>query len=146
VTKRRARCGSAALVTTILMSALAPASLVGAQQWAPPPAANLKVLPPGTDARTLVSMMRDFAQGLGVRCQHCHVYKGDDPNDLAAFDFASDEKTPKQTARTMMRMVLAINGDYLKDVGGVRPAGQMKVTCYTCHRGETRPLTERPQR
>jgi hypothetical protein len=40
--------------------------------------------------------------------------------------------------------VLAINGDHLKDVGAARPAGEAKVTCYTCHRGETRPLTQRP--
>ena len=40
----------------------------------------------------------------------------------------------------------AIDGERLKDIGEPRPAGELKVTCYTCHRGETRPLTRRPDR
>jgi cytochrome c len=89
--------------------------------------------------------MRAFTQGLGVRCQHCHVFKGNDPDDLTTFDFGSDEKETKKTARTMIRMGFAINDEHLKDVGESRPDGAMKVTCYTCHRGETKPATRRPE-
>ncbi|HEX2343568.1 MAG TPA: c-type cytochrome [Vicinamibacterales bacterium] len=113
-------------------------------QWTPSPPTNLQVLPKDIPLKQLIQTMRAFTQGLGVRCQHCHVYKGDDPDDLSTFDFASDEKETKKTARTMLRMGLAINNEYLKDVGEPRPDGAMKVTCYTCHRGETKPATRRP--
>jgi photosynthetic reaction center cytochrome c subunit len=128
----------------IVIAVLTGAAGAAAQPWSPPTPTNLKVLPPDTEPRALIMMMRGFTQALGVRCQHCHVYQGDDPNDLTKFNFASDDKAAKATARTMLRMVLAINGDHLKDVGAARPAGEAKVTCYTCHRGETRPLTQRP--
>lgn len=118
---------------------------ITAQQWMPPPPTNLKVLPADIEVRALVAMMRDFTRGLGIRCQHCHVYKGDNPDDLTTFDFASDEKQEKHTARAMMRMVTDINERHLKDIGEHGAPGEMKVTCYTCHRGETMPLT-RPDR
>jgi Photosynthetic reaction centre cytochrome C subunit len=114
-------------------------------QWTPAPPTNLQVLPKDIPLKQLIQTMRAFTQGLGVRCQHCHVFKGDDPDDLTTFDFASDEKTEKKTARTMLQMGLAINNEYLKDVGEPRPDGGLKVTCYTCHRGETKPATARPQ-
>ena len=113
-------------------------------QWTPSPPTNLQVLPKDIPLKQLVQTMRAFSQGLGVRCQHCHVFKGNDPDDLTTFDFASDEKETKKTARTMLRMATAINTEHLKDIGEPRPAGEMKVTCYTCHRGETKPATRRP--
>jgi hypothetical protein len=132
----------------LVLAAAGPGSGLDAQQqqWLPPPPMNLQVLPASVETRALVATMRGFTQALGVRCQHCHVYKGENPDDLTTFDFASDEKPAKQTARAMLRMLQAINGDHLKDVGEPRPAGEMKVTCYTCHRGETKPLTRRPDR
>ena len=136
------RVAVAAVVAGLWRAAL----LTAQQQWSPPPPVNLRVLPAGIDARTLISTMRGFTRGLGVRCQHCHVYKGDNPDDLTTFDFASDEKAAKETARTMLRMLVAINDEHLKEVGEARPAGEPKVTCYTCHRGETKPLTQRPER
>lgn len=114
-------------------------------QWTPSPPTNLQVLPKDIPLRQLIQTMRGFTQGLGVRCQHCHVFKGDDPNDLSTFDFANDEKAPKKTARMMLRMAMAINNEHLKEVGEPRPAGELKVTCYTCHRGETKPATRRPE-
>ena len=131
------------IIVAILV--LAGAATAGAQPWSPPAPTNLKVLPRDTDPRALILMMRGFTQGLGVRCPHCHVYQGDNPDDLTRFDFANDDKPAKLTTRTMLRMVLAINNDYLKDVGEARAAGESKVTCYTCHRGETRPQTQRPK-
>ena len=113
-------------------------------QPSPRPLTNLQILPRDSTRRDVINVMRSFAMGLGVRCQHCHVYKGDNPDDLSTFDFASDEKPAKATARTMMRMTDAINTDLLKSVGEPAKVGEL-VTCYTCHRGERKPLTQRPQ-
>ena len=100
---------------------------------------NLQVLPKEIQRPALVSVMRSFAMELGVRCEHCHVGEG---NDLSKFDFAADTKAPKAVARTMMKMLVTINNESLKGVGD--PARQPKVTCYTCHRGTTKPLTAPP--
>jgi hypothetical protein len=56
--------------------------------------------------------MRYFTRALGVRCEYCHV-SGKEPNDLAAYDFKSDEKPTKVKARTMLKMAAAINKDHL---------------------------------
>lgn len=100
---------------------------------------NLQVLPKDITPKALVGAMRSFAIELGTRCEHCHVGAG---NDLSTFDFASDAKPEKATARTMMRMIAALQAEYLHDVGD--PARLPKVTCYTCHRGALRPLTAPP--
>jgi hypothetical protein len=84
--------------------------------------------------------MRSFTWALDVRCEHCHVGEG---NDLSKFDFAADTKPTKLTARKMLQMTTAINGELLAGVGEPAPAGAPKVTCYTCHRGSTKPLTVR---
>jgi len=138
-----------------LAIALVPAAPTRAQQrWVPPDPMNLQVLPKDIDKRDLVQTMRSFTQALGVRCPFCHV--GEEGQDLDTFDFMSDAKKEKTTARTMIRMVMDINEKYLKDVEGHDEAGEAgaheearedegpKVTCYTCHRGETHPLTRRP--
>ena len=54
---------------------------------------------------------------------------------MSTFDFASDAKKEKVTARKMLVMVHRINEQDFKDV---------KVTCFTCHRGATKPLTAPP--
>jgi hypothetical protein len=134
--RRFALCGA-----VVLAGALASTG----QQWRPPQPRNLQVLDPATAPGDVIATMKGFTRGLGVRCQHCHVYQGADPDDLSAFDFASDEKEPKRTARAMLRMQQAINREHLKDVGDPAAAAKIRVTCYTCHRGEKRPLTERPE-
>ena len=84
---------------------------------------NLQVLNPATIPDT----MQSFVQALGLlekgTCNYCHVE-----------DKSSDEKRPKVIARRMVTMMRAINGTF--------PDGQQHVTCYTCHRGSTTPLTE----
>lgn len=100
---------------------------------------NLQVLPKDITPKALVDQMRSFAIDLGTRCEHCHVGGG---NDLSTFDFASDAKPEKATARKMMHMIAALETQYLQDVGD--PARLPKVTCYTCHRGALRPLTTPP--
>jgi hypothetical protein len=84
---------------------------------------NLQVINPAT----LPDTMQSFVQALGLlekgTCSYCH-----------AEDRSSDEKRPKVVARRMITMMRAINGTF--------PDGQQHVTCYTCHRGTTTPLTE----
>jgi hypothetical protein len=85
-------------------------------------------------------MMKSFTQALGVRCQFCHSYTGADPNALKHFDFPGDTLPATATARRMMAMLPVINGELLNGVGEPAAAGQPKVTCFTCHRGERTPL------
>jgi ferredoxin len=80
--------------------------------------------------------MRGFTRALGVRCTHCHV--GIEAQPLETMDFVADTKATKQTARQMIRMLQAINGEHLArlDERSDPPVG---VTCATCHRGIRRP-------
>ena len=85
---------------------------------------NLQLLPKDIEQRKLVRTMRDWAGGLGVRCNHCHV----GPENLQGMDFASDEKRTKRAARKML-------GDGASDqsrvhrraprAGGATPGGQL---------------------
>jgi hypothetical protein len=117
-----------------------PATPPQPPRWQPPDPTNLKVLSKTISKADLVATMKGFSLGLGVRCEFCHVGEG---NDLTQFDFASDEKRPKQNARVMLTMVAEIN-EKLAGIPEPRPAGTPAVTCYTCHRGEKKPLTAKP--
>jgi len=83
---------------------------------------NIQVLK-GVPADQLIPAMQFITASLGVECDFCHVQGA----------FEKDDKKPKQTARVMMQMMFAINKD---NFGGHR-----EVTCYSCHRGSTKPLT-----
>jgi tetratricopeptide (TPR) repeat protein len=96
---------------------------------------NLEVLPADISRPALVMAMRRIAGSLSFRCNNCHV--GGDPNTLEGVDFASDSLETKRIARQMMRMVKAINRDYLAGISD--SADRVEVTCLTCHRGVTRP-------
>ncbi len=74
-------------------------------------------------ARRLETVMRVMRLALGVECSHCHV-EG---------DWASDEKEPKQTVRKMFAMRGAIQRTHFE--------GENKLSCWTCHRGSTKPET-----
>jgi len=76
----------------------------------------LKDLPAGE----LHPAMEYITVALGVGCGYCH--------DVRNFD--NDDKAPKKTARNMMQMTFAINSASFE--------GQTRVTCYTCHRGQSR--------
>src|SRR6187431_2138432 len=78
----------------------------GTPRWQPPDPTNLQVLPKDIPKPQLIQMMRGFTMGLGVRCEHCHVGEG---NDLSKFDFASDARPEKVTARRMIGMAREIN-------------------------------------
>jgi len=134
------RHASPAAAAALAAALLAPAQPLQAQdfQWPDQPE-NLEVLPEDIGSDGLRDAMTGFTDALGVRCSFCHEGEGD---DLTQYDFASDEPEHKQTARTMLRMVRAINEEHLAELedGGEAP----RVRCVTCHRGveEPRPIQD----
>jgi outer membrane lipoprotein-sorting protein len=84
---------------------------------------NIQVLK-GMPESQLVPAMNFISTSLGVRCNYCHVNKGD------TWDFVADTKPEKSTAREMIKMVQNINKTTFK--------GTTEVSCYSCHRGRTR--------
>ncbi len=90
---------------------------------------NLKVFPKDIAKKALVDEMKSYAYALGTRCWYCHEGEGD---DLSTYDFASDKKEHKATARVHIEMTREINEKFFKGKEG-------QVTCITCHRGEAEP-------
>jgi hypothetical protein len=107
--------------------------------FALPPYKNLKVYPKDVSRADLIADMKLFARSLGVRCSYCHV--GEEGKPLSTFDFASDAKDHKNIARDMIRLADRLNNTDLPDATGLPDA---KVTCFTCHRGSTKPATAPP--
>lgn len=134
----------------LLLSAAAFGISVAVAQTAPPatsippaapPAAfkNLQVFPKDIAKPQLLANMRFFTQSLGVRCTFCHV--GVEGQPPSTYDFASDAKKEKLTARKMLLMVQRIN---TQDFAVQPTMATAKVTCFTCHRGAMKPLTAPP--
>lgn len=98
---------------------------------------NLKVLPKESSKAELISTMRSWTQALGVRCVHCHV----GPDNLQGADFASDQKPAKLAAREMLKMVQAINTQFLTALPA-HDGPRQAVGCYTCHHGQEDPPAE----
>jgi photosynthetic reaction center cytochrome c subunit len=82
---------------------------------------NIQVLK-GIPADQLIPGMQFITASLGVGCEFCHVEGA----------FEKDDKKPKQTARKMMEMMIAINEDNFE--------GHREVTCNSCHRGSIEPV------
>src|SRR6185436_18666100 len=80
---------------------------------------NIKVLT-GMPQSQLIPVMNFFAASMGRRCNFCHVNKD------GKWDYASDEKPEKTTAREMIKMVL--------DLRKQKFTGADEISCYTCHR------------
>jgi hypothetical protein len=97
------------------------------------PTSNLQVLPKEWTTAEVFPVMQGVAAALGVQCTHCHEQ-----------DRSSDAKPQKLVGRKMLQMTMAINNEYLKDVGQPAPPGESKVTCFTCHRGSLKPATAPP--
>ena len=74
----------------------------------------------GIPSERLLKVMFAFKSSLGVDCTYCHIKD----------QFEKDDKPQKQTARKMIQLVRDTNAK----LGGVG-----RVTCFTCHRGQTRP-------
>jgi Tetratricopeptide repeat/Photosynthetic reaction centre cytochrome C subunit len=85
-----------------------------AQMKIPDEFKNLQILPKDIAKPRLVGIMKEFAGGLGVRCDHCHVERQTDQG--GEFDFAADDKDEKKTARLMMKMVQDINEKWLSQL------------------------------
>ena len=90
---------------------------------------NIQVLS-GLPQSQLVPVMNYIGSSLGVKCTFCHMKNGD------KWDFVSDAKPEKGTAREMIKMVQGINKGNFK--------GNPAISCFTCHRGSEHP-TRVPQ-
>jgi tetratricopeptide (TPR) repeat protein len=120
------------MVAAVAIAALTAAAPGAAQQEFE----NLQVLSPDLTRPELTSIMRGFTVALGVRCSTCHV--GVEGEPLNTYDMASDDKPMKRKAREMLRMVQAINGEFLASLPD-RGDPALGVTCSTCHGGVSRP-------
>ena len=95
---------------------------------------NIQVLK-GLPESQMFLVMNFVATSLGVNCNFCHVQQGKDSNTgVTKWIWESDDKPEKRTARGMMQMVLSIKGNDKVDFRG------NEVTCYTCHRGQRKPV------
>ena len=87
------------------------------------------VLLRGISVDTFFDAMGMFANAMGADCTYCH-------SSVAAFDRAAfAEPTPRiMRARQMITMMNALNKTYF--------GGQPRVTCFTCHGGNSSPPAE----
>jgi len=111
----------------LIVGILAAASVAAAQQPAQRPAAAAAGQPSRTiqvltdvPRDQILATMRVISASLGVECEFCH-----ESNRTL-----NTEK--KDIARKMMTMTLALNNASF--------GAQLRVTCYTCHRGSNTPL------
>jgi photosynthetic reaction center cytochrome c subunit len=77
----------------------------------------------GIPADQVIPSMQFIAASLGVECEYCHVAHANE----------KDDKKPKVTARKMINMMMTINRENFE--------GHREVTCYSCHRGSTEPVS-----
>ena len=63
----------------------------------------------------------------------------------SSFEIAARErKEHKETTRAMLKYTDAVNEAFPKAVGEEPKAGELRVTCYTCHQGQREPPTKKP--
>jgi photosynthetic reaction center cytochrome c subunit len=124
------------LVLFSTIALMASGSFIGSLKAAPGPVQSSGEQPPkkaeeqfkniqvlkGVPADQLFPSMQFITASLGVECDFCHVQGA----------FEKDDKKPKAIARKMMEMMFAINKDNFD--------GHRAVTCYSCHRGNAKPL------
>jgi hypothetical protein len=82
---------------------------------------NIQLLK-GLPSERLMKVMFAFKASLGVDCTYCHIKD----------QFEKDDKPQKQTARKMIQLVRDTNA---------KLGAMTRVTCFTCHRGQTRPAS-----
>jgi tetratricopeptide (TPR) repeat protein len=126
------------VATLALLAGLDAARGQEAPRWSwPERAENLQQLPADFPPERLRAVMTGFTRALGVRCSYCHV--GEEGQPLSSYDFPSDDKPMKATARQMLEML----GDINEHLQRIEPSGPERVNmwCHTCHRGQPRPLT-----
>jgi hypothetical protein len=86
---------------------------------------NIQMLK-GMPASQMKAVMSLISTSVGMRCDQCHVPDA----------FEKDDKRPKQTARSMLQLVMSVNKTSFD--------GQPQVTCFSCHRGQQRPVAMPP--
>jgi photosynthetic reaction center cytochrome c subunit len=95
---------------------------------------NVQVLT-GLSLREIRAEMTMMSDALDVKCAHCHV----------AGDLASDANPNKIAARKMLRMTKSLNELYFGTATRTDGTSLGHVTCFTCHRGSTRPINSPSQ-
>ena len=80
----------------------------------------------GIPVKEFMGTMGFFAAATGMNCAQCHVEESG-----GSWARYADDTALKQTARRMIAMMNGINRIYF--------GGRRVVTCYSCHRGVTRP-------
>jgi Photosynthetic reaction centre cytochrome C subunit len=127
----------AVLVSLLVVASVArPAAAQAPGKFPPDSLVNTKVIPHNTPVTEVLGIMRNFTSDLGVRCGFCHVGKEGAP--ISSYDFPSDEKRTKKTARQMMLMLAEVNRRL--DTLPERKNPGLTATCGTCHRGVNRPV------
>ncbi|HMK04994.1 MAG TPA: c-type cytochrome [Ferruginibacter sp.] len=103
---------------------------------------NLQVLPKNIHTDTLDKIMESFTIGLKVDCKYCHV-----SGTTNKMEYEKDDKPEKEIARLMIRMNMDINKKYFHFTDDEKEKDNLTVTqllqpvtCFTCHRGEPRPV------
>jgi photosynthetic reaction center cytochrome c subunit len=128
------RDGSRAVVSLLAAIAWGGSVIAGAQTGPVdrPPLAeevftNVQLLR-GIPVDQFMGTMGVFSASTGLNCTDCHL-------DESGGNWAkyADDNPRKQTARRMMQMVNGINQANF--------GGRQVVTCFTCHRGTSRPGT-----
>ena len=119
----------------VLVGILCAAVSVAAQQ-PPAPAMvdtpTVKVLT-GLNVQEFEAEMQQMTQALGLSCGSCH----------ARGNFASDANPRKLAARRMIEMTKTINAQFFADYKPLEGESRLgRVTCFTCHQGDTRPKTQ----
>ena len=133
MTKKHFTCcvAGAALAFTLAITSLSWQTHANPIQQGPPTdkpveqaRKNITMLTGMPDSQ-LLPVMHIMRTSLGVRCDYCHVAENG--------KYWMDDKPAKQVARKMIQMVFDIN----KNTFG----GKNVVSCNSCHRGSTKPLT-----
>jgi hypothetical protein len=122
---RLAACGTSASVLLAIAGAWAQSGAPKApagHKLAEEEYKNIQALK-GIPAEQVIPSMQFIAASLGVECEHCHLAHANE----------KDDKKAKVTARKMINMMMAINKENFD--------GRLEVTCYSCHRGSTEPVS-----
>jgi len=113
------------------------ASVVASAQQ--PPAAPAMVDTPtvkvltGLTVQEFEAEMQLMTQALGLSCGSCH----------ARGNFASDANPRKLAARRMIEMTKTVNAQFFPDYKPLEGQSHLgRVTCFTCHQGDSRPKTQ----
>lgn len=100
-------------------------------------AVNLKVLPADISHDSLMTVMHEWGNALGVDCAFCHT-TSTTPGDRR-MNFAADDNRHKNIARHMYTMTDSINRQYFGWWNAAKEGRASAVTCYTCHHGHAEP-------